>query len=135
MVRHFLSYYNSQKLQNSILLVDEGFRQKAWKLVKSDQFDFLNAVTVFLREALFVIKYNPSLQVLRYTGVSNPQSMTVTQLQDYAQNGAKPESMMFGVCACGDGSILITGGITRQREFSTEATRLDLVDDDRIAWV
>ena len=43
--------------------------------------------------------------------------------------------MMFGVCACGDGSILITGGITRQREFSTEATRLDLIDDDRMAWV
>ena len=32
-VRHVLAYYNFEKLQSGILLVDEGYRQEAWRLV------------------------------------------------------------------------------------------------------
>ena len=104
-------------------------------MVRNDQFDFENAVTVHLGEVLYVIKYLPSLRVVKYSGVMDPESMTVTEFHDYAQIGAKPKSMMFRACAHGNGSILITGGMTTQGEYSREATRLDLRDNDEIAWL
>ena len=72
---------------------------------------------MYLREALYVIKnelinYVPNVRVIKYSGVFKPESMTVTELQDFAQNGAKPESIMFSACANGNASILITGGKT-----------------------
>ena len=67
---------------------------------------------MYLREALYVIKYVPNVRVIKYSGVFDPESMIVTELQDFAQNGAKPESVMFSACANGNGSILITGGKT-----------------------
>ena len=61
--------------------------------------------------------------------------MTVTELQDLAQNGAKPEFVMFSACANGNGSIMISGGKNQYGKYSREATRLDLVNDDEIEWV
>ena len=83
-IQHVLAYYNSQKLKNSILLVDEGYRQGAWKFIKNDQFDFENAVTVYLQDALYVIKYLPDVRVLKYSGVSSPESMSMKEFHDFA---------------------------------------------------